>query len=231
MRCDEESFGALVRPRILVDTYDYEHYSYVSDKKIELEQNTGMPLKSYFAPLSLGNMCTDLEHSYVGEITTLWVKTVSLKAGYNDVKYQHAHTPDELACFKRKYDKIKIVAIGLRFHKGMVRVAGGKVVPNGDLWIPTWKKDWLYNTDNVVPIENIIAYESCKEGDLVYSNKTSGLVVDVKPRIKPKFYLANSLVSKQVVILDTKQGKQVKLPIKQTRIKVMRSINGELTPL
>lgn len=231
MKCDEESFGALVRPKALINTYNYEHYTSVSDKKIELEQNTGMPLKSYFAPLSLGNMCTDLEHAYVGEITTLWVKTVSLKAGYNDVKYQHAHTPDELACFRRNCHKVKVVAVGLRFYKGMDRVAGGKVVPNGDLWIPTWKKDWLYNTDNVVPIENIIAYESCKEGDLVYSNKTSGLVVDVKSRIKPKFYLANSLVSKQVVILDTKQGKQVKLPIKQTRIKIMRSINGELTPL
>jgi hypothetical protein len=61
---------------------------------------------------------------------------------------------------------------------------------------------WFFNPWELVPLVEIIKYESVSKGDLILFQKTKGLVVRKKLLNKPRFYTTSSWSCYSVTLLN-----------------------------
>lgn len=217
MRFGPESLGMLVRPRILasgkvlaLNTKEQPPYSLVSlrpnahsqNPYLEPERLFGKSLSSLFFGLLLGDTTKPYSKPYTAKVVSYMVKV-----GSNHVLVDSNNIHETLTRVRNRYGKrtnFKILMVGVKFYQSF-RDNSGFLEPMDPLSIKT--KDgsetiWFYKPWELVPMTEIIKYESVTCGDLVLFQKTNGLVIRKKSLNKPKFYLTSSWSCYSITLLN-----------------------------
>lgn len=216
MKFGSATFGALVRPRVLLKNISSNKDSvyYTREQQAQaLEQQTHKSVKELFQDIHLGDTSLDLSNCYVGRVKSLIINFNTLgTANYKFEKVNYS----QMKAVEEKCDYWRVSGVGLEFYTGMCLDANGILQPV-NLWPET--EEWFYHPDDVLLMHDIVNFESCRELDLIISKKTSGMVLDVRTMNKPQFYRTNSWTSKNVTVLSGQHGRRVKLlPFRKFKI-------------
>jgi len=223
-----QDLGKLVRPRVLSDVFLFStktdtqqtsfdtwwknvrhQFLYLSNKqKNVLCETYQTNLNNLFSSLSLGDLTQDslLQSSYVACIDSFIVRS-----GKN---YHIIDSKEKAEIFESKIKKqfgskthIKIVALGLRFYKGIEKVIGddGRISYKPiEAWETTENTNhhrWFYNEQHVLPIETIMDFEKAVPGSLVFFKQTKGMVIQYSVLRKPNFFNTSSWTNKSIKLL------------------------------
>lgn len=217
MRFKASDIGLLVRPKTITHLFLWTKDKNVDEwwkqtcfqyrwrnfeKKQQLTSFYKIPLNNLFQDLHLGNPCKNLEKSYISEITSF----IILHKGslyYIDTKEKAEYFEKEM---KKRFGQnayLSVVAVGLKFYKSIEKKEE-EFLPK-DPWDHTNRQDvvWFYHPKEIIPLSNIMLFESLKLSDLVKMKRIDGIVISIKELAKPKFYSANSCVSKSIMLLST----------------------------
>ncbi len=218
MRFKASDLGLLVRPRTItrllvwkkednLDEWWKQSIFFfrwrVFERKNQLAFYYRKSLEDLFQDLSLGKPSIDPGSSYVCKV----VSFVILHKG----SLCYLDTQEKADLFENEAKKrfgqnafMSIVAVGLKFYKN-IKIENNVHVA-GDPWEPTERDDlvWFYSPKDIIPLENVIEYESISPGDYISLRKVEGIAIFNKDLTKPKFYAANSCVSNTVSILSNK---------------------------
>jgi hypothetical protein len=173
----------------------------LDETKNHVEPKTlfGQPLSEVFAKLKLGNTVHDKANSYVAQ-----VRAYLIKIGSTFLMVDETNIDDAIARTKKRYGSrshLKVVLVGVRFYQGFddqknptrpweTQTATGAVL------------SWFYKPGELVPITEIVKYESVNRGDLVLFPKCHGLVIKKKLLNKPQFYLTSSWSCYSITLLN-----------------------------
>ena len=217
MRFKAADIGLLVRPKTITHLYlwkrdedidewwksamtQYRWRGFEKKQQLTMFYKTSLPL--LFKNLQLGNTNTNPTASYVATITSFMI----LHHG----SLYHLATKEKVEAFEREMKKrfgpnayLPVVAVGLKFYKGFTSAEGIKTPT--DSWEHTEREDvtWFYQPKEIIPLDNVIAFESLIPGKLVLMKKIDGIVLYAKELLKPQFYSANSCVSVAITMLST----------------------------
>lgn len=177
-------------------------------------------ISTLFQNLSLGDTSQDLSTSYVGEVTHYIVKV----AGQMTL-VDKGNVQETLKRIRKKLGartNLQIVSVGIQFYHGMKKDTEGKIKPI-KAWNPKTSSGedtvWFFNPWELVPISEIIKYESVKRGDLILFQKARGLVVKKKFLNKPKFYSTSSWSCYSITLLNfTADGFTRFLPVRSFEV-------------
>lgn len=214
MRFKPETLGMLVRPRILASPYliqtntsslvtirsglvHGEHY-YMDPVLL-----FGRSMEENLCSLKLGNTANNLTNSYVAQVRSYLVKIGSTQTVVD------AHSIDEtLKKVRTRYGirtNLKIISVGVRFFQGSTKEPDGSFRPINPCSIATregHETTWFYKPWELVPITEIVKYESVNKGDLILFQKCHGLVVKKKFLNKPRFYSTSSWSCYSITLLN-----------------------------
>jgi len=211
MRFKPETFGTLVRPRILATGAIVP-----TDAKADLSNAfkdrlaRPDPLQIFskrpeelFRGLELGDTSQeDLSMCYTGEVTHYVVRVAGSLALVDKNNVQEALKKLRKRLGARA--NLRVVSVGLRFYQGMEKSPGGLRGINP--WSPKTPEGceaiWFFNPWELVPISEIMKYESVKTGDLILFQKTKGMVVKKKWLNKPRYYATSSWSCYSITLLN-----------------------------
>ena len=218
MRFRPETLGLLVRPRILASasvllkgTQDPGASSLFTLKPachsikpcIDPLLVFGKPLNVLFSDIQLGNTAVDISTTYTAQVVSYLIKTGSVC-----MFVDRSNIQETLAKVKKRFGartNLKIVSVGVRFFRGMEQLTTGELRPINP-WMPVTKDGqktiWFYKPWELVPMTEILKYESVNNGDLVLFQKCHGLVVKKKLLNKPKFFLTSSWSCYSITLLN-----------------------------
>lgn len=223
MKFTSATFGALVRPRVLLKVIASQNgaaYFTRNQQAQALEQLTHKPIQELFQDLHLGDTSIDLSDCYVGKI-----KSYILCFDRSADDFQRVDKAQMKALEAKRKRNWEVRAVGLEFYTGLTLNSNNKLEPQS-LWPET--KEWFYYPEDLVPMEDIVVFESCRECDLVTTKRATGLVLDVKVMNKPQFYRTNSWTCKNVLILSGQHARRVKL-LPFRKFKLSR-VNSKIDP-
>lgn len=154
------------------------------------------PVEKVFLDLSVGNTVTDPENSYVCQITHVLVKF-----GGNYFLVDSAEKGRQFQnSYKKRYGlgaKLKVVAVGVSLFGGVKD--GVPIKPWGQ---QQENHIWFYEPKHVVFYEDIKRFESVCLGDMIFFQKSKGVVVSVRQLNKPKFFKTCSWSSRTIWLLN-----------------------------
>lgn len=203
MRFKPETFGTLVRPRILtqgvvvpVNTLSEFVFAWPKLKKrTDYYHLFSKKLHDIFTDLHLGDTSgASLLDCYAGEVVYYLVQVAG------SLVLVDSHNVQETIKLVRSHlgvrANLRIVSVGLRLYKDLQRdESTGAITPLTPWGLKTtagFEPIWFYHPWELVPLTDIVKFESASPGDLVVFQKTSGLVVRKKVLNKPKFYSTSS---------------------------------------
>lgn len=217
MRFGPETLGLLVRPRILtsakvlpLNSKQPPPYSLLAIKPrfhdssvyIEPEILFGKSLNDIFSSFSLGDTTNKQSKSYTAKVTAYLVKI-----GSTSVIVDSSNIQETLIRVRKRYGvrtNFKILSVGVVFFDSF-QEREGKLEPLDPRPIKTKDGEdtiWFYKPWELVPLTEIIKYESVACGDLVMFQKTNGLVIKKKTLNKPKFYMTSSWSCYSITLLN-----------------------------
>lgn len=227
MRVTPVDIGVLVRPRVLTHVYLYasattptsieidgwwktmRSYRFLTSIRRDQITNTyKKPVDKVFQELKVGNTFSQLETSYTGQITHLIVKV-----GQNYFLIDSIEAGSKLLqTYQKRYGtrtRVKVCAVGVRFFKGAKRDPDTDSLIPIDPWegIAADEKEempvrlWFYEPKHLVRLEDIIRFESVEVGDLIFFQKSQGVVVNVRELNKPRFFKTCSWCSRTIVVM------------------------------
>lgn len=232
MRFKAADIGLLVRPKTITHLFLWTKESNIDEwwkqvlfqyrwrsyeKKQQLLGYYKTDLPNLFQNLHLGDVNKSTEHAYVCEI----ISFIILHKG----SLYHVDSKEKAESFEKEIKKrfgqnayLPVVAVGLKFYKGFKIEENGFSL--GEPWEHTNKDNaiWFYQPKEIVPISNVLSFESLYPGQLVAMKRIDGIVLYVKELSKPQFYSANSCVSKTVTLLSTNINYIRLIPEKRFRI-------------
>ena len=234
MRFKPEHLGMLVRPRILTTANILVSSSMLPSPtflKIRLahhNKNTyidpawlfGEPLDKLFGLMKLGDTSADKSSAYVAQIVSYLVKV-----GSSSIVVDKTNIQETLKKAKNRLGprtNLKVISVGVKFYHGFKEDQEGVLAPTNELVIKT--KDgqevtWFYKPWDLVPITEIIKYESVSKGNLILFKQTNGLVVKKKRLNKPKYYSTSSWSCYAITLLNhTADGFTRFLPNRQFKV-------------
>jgi hypothetical protein len=233
MRFKPDTFGLLVRPRILVAASILPvksgkpgeiSFSWTKPRKSERFDHFAVfpkKLTDLFSDLHLGDTSKDLSTCYTAEVTHYIVRfggTLSL-VDKNNVQ-------ETLKMVRKRLGartNLRVVSVGVKFYKGMEQTPDGSLKAQNP-WIPKTADGletiWFYNPWELVPMTEIVKYESVKRGDLILFPKSSGMVVRKKNLNKPRYYSTSSWSCYSITLLNyTADGFTRFLPDRQFTVR------------
>jgi len=217
MRFGPETLGLLVRPRILtsanvlpLNTKEPLPSSLITLKPvacglnpyIDPEKLFGRSLNSLFSDINLGDTNNANTKSYTAKVVAYLVKI-----GAASVVVDSTNVQETLTKVRKRYGirtNFKILSVGVEFFQGFEE-RNGRLEPIKPLPIKTQDGSetiWFYKPWELVPLTEIVKYESVRRGDLVMFQKSHGLVVKKKALNKPKFYMTSSWSCYSITLLN-----------------------------
>lgn len=215
MRFKPETLGLLVRPRIiarvkLLKNKDLLPSSLIAIKPVacglnpyvDPEKLFGKPLNSLFSAINLGDASNNSTKSYTAKVVAYLVKV-----GTTSVFVDETNVHETLNEVRKRYGirtNLKILSVGVEFFQGFQEI-NNKLEPIKPLPLKTQDGSetiWFYKPWELVPLTEIIKYESVECGDLVMFQKSHGLVVKKKRLNKPKFYMTSSWSCYSITLLN-----------------------------
>ena len=218
MRFRPETLGLLVRPRILASAsvllkgannpgasslFTLKPTCHSIKPCIDPLLVFGKPLNVLFSDIQLGNTAVDISTTYTAQVVSYLIKTGSVC-----MFVDRSNIQETLAKVKKRFGartNLKIVSVGVRFFCGMEQLTTGELRPINP-WMPVTKDGqetiWFYKPWELVPMTEILKYESVNNGDLVLFQKCHGLVVKKKLLNKPKFFLTSSWSCYSITLLN-----------------------------
>ena len=217
MRFGPETLGLLVRPRILtsanvlpLNTKEPLPSSLITLKPvacglnpyIDPEKLFGRSLNSLFSDINLGDTNNANTKSYTAKVVAYLVKI-----GAASVVVDSTNVQETLTKVRKRYGirtNFKILSVGVEFFQGFEE-RNGRLEPIKPLPIKTQDGSetiWFYKPWELVPLTEIVKYESVRRGDLVMFQKSHGLVVRKKLLNKPKFYMTSSWSCYSITLLN-----------------------------
>lgn len=207
-----ETLGELVRPRILAkgtvvlkkDLPEYAFTATTLPSKSNYSLIFGQNLDKLFSKLLLGDTSKDLSTSYTGEIVCYVVRIASTMTLVDKHNVQETLKKARKKLGARA--NLRVVSVGLQFHQGLTRDEHtGLLQPlhSCPLKTPDGQETvWFFNPWELVPMKEILKYESVHPGDLVLFKKAKGMVVKKKKLNKPRFYSTSSWSCYSITLLN-----------------------------
>jgi hypothetical protein len=214
MRFRPETLGTLVRPRILAtaaivpvgSTFQFE-FSWTKTRKSDRYDHFGafsQKPHDLFSSLQLGDTSKDTTVAYVGEVTHYVVRIAGALTLVDKNNVQ-----ETLRMARKRLGvrtNLRVVSVGLKLYKGFQVDPETKQLKPINPWNPKTVEGhetmWFFNPWELVPLVEIIKYESVSKGDLILFQKTKGLVVRKKLLNKPRFYTTSSWSCYSVTLLN-----------------------------
>lgn len=227
MKITQDSFGTLVRPRILSFALlltkpknyssddlkkwwnDYSHYKTLREELPKnMESKLHKTLSGIFDGLCLGETNKNIENCYVATICEM--------IGYCDGIFYHISTPEQFTKITEHVQKtysgkrnLSILAVGLCMFKDQQAK---------ERWQPEVATpgalihSWFYEPQDLVEIEAIKKFESLRVGNLVrMANGDINIVVQSDLLNKQLFYKTSSWACRSVRLLNGKAGSYIRL--------------------
>lgn len=216
MRFGPETLGLLVRPRILtsanvlpINNIQSPH-SFITLKPVTCGLNSstdpealfGKSLNSLFSEIGLGDTNTNNTKSYTAKVVAYLVKI-----GSTSVVVDHTNLQETLTKVRNRYGiraNFKILSVGVQFFQGFQEI-DGQFQPTEPWPVRTKEGNetlWFYKPWELVPLTEIVKYESVRRGDLVMFQKSHGLVIKKKLLNKPRFYMTSSWSCYSITLLN-----------------------------
>lgn len=211
MRFKPDTFGLLVRPRILAvasilpQNTKTDDVSWIKPKKSERFNHLSLfnaSPRDLFSSLRLGDTSTDISTAYTAVVTNYIVRF----AGTTVLVDKH-NVYEVLAKIRKRLGartNLRVISVGVKFYHGMA-LEGDTLVPINP-WNPKTSEGqeviWFYNPWELVPIKDILKFESASPGDLILFQKCHGLVVKKKLLNKPKYYMTSSWSCYTITLLN-----------------------------
>lgn len=171
-----------------------------------MEMCFNMGFYNVFEDMKLGNLYTKPESSYYGVVNTVLVaETFNLK------KFQKVKGMEEALEFEEYYKKNKIdyyiENVHIDFFKGTTEEpARVSVFSSEDNKITLCYPPW-----DLTDLDQLIKFDSLKQGDVIKTSKCKGIVIRIKELNKPNFWRTNSLTSRKIeVLFSDENGHQIK---------------------
>lgn len=171
-----------------------------------MEMCFNMGFYNVFEDMKIGNLYNSPKNSYYGVVNTVVTREID-----NLKKLQKIKGLEEALEFEEYYKKNKIKYyvdnVHIDFFKGTTEEpARVSIFSSEDNKITLSYTPWqLYDLDK------LIKFDSLKQGDVIKTPKSQGIVVRVKELNKPNFWRTNSLVSRNVeVLFSDKNGQRIK---------------------
>jgi hypothetical protein len=166
----------------------------------------------------LGNTKLSPSTSYVCQITSFLVLKKGLVHLLDTKEKVDAFQQETIKRFGRDA-YLPVVGVGLKFYNGFIPDTLSPINP----WPPTDSNEtiWFYQPKEIIPLENVVTFESIAYGDFIGMRKQNGIVTEVKefPN-KPSFYSSNSCVSRMIILLSSKSKFYKLQPDKRFRIAI-----------
>lgn len=214
MKLDSTLLGRLVRPRVLAYTFDENKYFSLKEskpnllllrrKQVEyLVETHDKPLHKVFDGIDLGDTSKDTSTAYCAQVTSL------IAYLHRTNNYKVYRIKEQIASLESKLEKrgdhktITIVAIGVRFYKGFDST--GPKNP----WLHHY--EFFYDPHELLPLEHIMLYESCKATDYILLPKGCGIVVNNVKLNKYRWYKTGSWTCHKVMLLSGTDERLFKL--------------------
>ena len=182
MRFKANDIGRLVRPKTITHLFLWQNTEkdigqwwketssifrwHNFEKKQQLIDFYKCSLDYLFRDIQLGNPSLNPENSYIAEITSFIIL-------YRGSLY-HIPSKEKALSFEKELIKrlgknafLPVVAVGLKFFKSFSIKDEEKVL--GEPWEYTNREDvtWFYKPKEIIPLENIISFETLTTGDLI----------------------------------------------------------------
>jgi hypothetical protein len=214
MRFRPETLGTLVRPRILAtaavvpvgSTSQFE-FSWTKSRKSDRYDHFGVfsqKPQDLFSYLQLGDTSKDTTTAYVGEVTHYIVRIAGTLTLVDKNNIQETLRVARKRLGART--NLRVVSVGLKLYKGFQVDPETKQLKPINPWNPKTAEGhetmWFFNPWELVPITEIMKYESVSKGDLILFQKTKGLVIRKKLLNKPRFYTTSSWSCYSITLLN-----------------------------
>lgn len=208
------SFGALVRPRIMsyarilprldaVVEQDRWNIASLIDAPFYGEKEVNhykKPYEDLFAELVIGDTTKDLSNCYVAVITS-FITSINHR---HYILVDKNNVTDILEKLRKRYGKresIPVHYVGVKFYKGLQRNPEGVLEPINPWSVTAGEHTWFYRPWDLLDMETIVQYENLKLGNLVLFKRSQGIVLKSKTIQKKKFYKTNSWSCKSNTVL------------------------------
>lgn len=217
MRFGPETLGLLVRPRILAsakvmvsNNKNISPHSLIALKPVfhgtnphlEPERLFGKSLNSLFSDVKLGDTTNRNLKSYTAKVVSYLVRI-----GSTHIVVDSTNIQETLMKARKRYGNrtnLKIILVGVQFFCSF-QEKNGVLESLEPLTIKTtdgFNTIWFYKPWELVPLTEVVKYESVRCGDLVMFQKTNGLVIKKKCLNKPKFFLTSSWSCYSITLLN-----------------------------
>lgn len=211
---DSTLFGKLVRPRVLVYTFDEDKYLSFKEakpflvplrpKQVEhLLAVHNKPLNQIFCDLNIGDTTKNTLTAYCCQVTSIVVYT------YRNNGYKVYRNKEQFDALESKLansklpSKPSIVAIGVKLYGGFNE--NGPVKP----WHHEY--EFFYEPRELLPLNHIILYENCQPKDYVVMPNGCGLVLHNNTLNKYKWYKTGSWTCHKIMVLSGSDERIFKL--------------------